>query len=84
LITSNQNAAESIELCRVFSFELFESIILALAFQHLLNPSPADSAEVQAAASHLFPASNTVRAMEYGPQVPVQGLAIILLRDKPG
>jgi hypothetical protein len=84
LITSNENAAESIELCRVFLFELFESMISALAFQHLLNPARADSAEVQAAASHLFPASNDYKGDGVRTAGTSSGLAIIFLGNKPG
>ena len=83
-IPSNENAAECIQLCRVFLFELFESIISPLTFQHSLDSPTADSAEVQAAASHLFPASNAVGAMHDGTQVPVQCLPVIFLGDKPG
>ena len=57
--------------CRVFLFELIAEIRSALTLQHKLDSAAADSAEVQAAASHLFPASNAVGEMHDGTQIPV-------------
>ena len=80
----HENAAECEMHCRVFLFELLAEILSAATLQHSPDSAAADSAKVQAAASHLFPASNAVGAMHDGTQVPVQCLPVIFLCDKPG